>query len=401
MSYEILREIDTNKKFSGCSIGGAYSGEEGQESDLRLNVLSGLVARLKKTIEAADNFKKQRIPGSNQNVGVTFSGYDRTSKAPVVGPGAANTGGVKDLVKWHMQAQQNVMDGDRLNDEVIRVRRWITRQGAKLTVRGQVIWDVSHRRVEYDNDLQKQAMTKVTLRGGKMYTADGKLLDTSEMVTVFSGPGYAIYVLSKEGNIHVGSHSISHRHHSSLLAGSKTNCAGEMRVIQGELKHLSNKSGHYTPDVFNLLKMLQVLEDGGIAFNFSVESLGAGFQSVRYASVDDFMRTNMFDDENYRKSKAALARTQVVPANLASSQGDSFYYTRPGASTPSGGYVYSQPSIGNSPAPASSGGYMHYRQIQDTNAPASSPETVSYYVVSGPVSIPAGYNNVDLVIRYV
>ncbi len=402
MSYLILREIDSNPKFRSRNILGTYSGEEGVESDLRLNVLSGLVARLKKSNLAADEFKRQHIAGSNQAVGVAWSASDRTGKAPVVGPGQSGGGTVKDLVAWHTQAQRNVVEGDLLNAEVIRVRRWITRQGAKLTPQGQVIWSVSHRQVEYDHDLARQNMTKVEFRGGKMYTSAGKLLDTSEMVTVFSGPGYAIYVLSKEGNLHVGSHAISNRHHSSLLAGAATNCAGEMRVVNGELKHLSNKSGHYTPDAFNLLKMLQVLEDGGIPQTFTLESLGANFTSVRYASVDAFMRENLFDDNSYLLSKAALARTVVVPVVASAPQNSSggYYqpYSRPNFASAPNQNVYSKPNL--APDPAS--GYMHYSKPADVSGPeAPGTSTVTYYVTQGVGTTPAGYNNVDLVIRYV
>lgn len=70
--------------------------------------------------------------------------------------------------------------------------------------------------------------------------------------------------MSGENNIHVSSHSVGGRHHSSLLAGENVACAGEMEVRRGKLVTLSNKSGHYQPEPVYLTQVIRVLSDAGV-----------------------------------------------------------------------------------------------------------------------------------------
>jgi len=65
------------------------------------------------------------------------------------------------------------------------------------------------------------------------------------------------------------------------------------------LRHLSNKSGHYRPDVLNLVQVLAELQEGAIPFDFSVEQLNADKTSTRHDSADAFMRANHFDNRSY------------------------------------------------------------------------------------------------------
>jgi hypothetical protein len=66
--------------------------------------------------------------------------------------------------------------------------------------------------------------------------------------------------MSEEGSLHVDSHSVGYRHHSSLLAGKNVGSAGEMMVKQGKLVWISNKSGHYHPSVPHFLQVLHQLQ---------------------------------------------------------------------------------------------------------------------------------------------
>jgi hypothetical protein len=102
------------------------------------------------------------------------------------------------------------------------------------------------------------------------------------MVTHVSGPGYAIYVMSATGNIHVSSHSVGHRHHSSLLAGKAVAGAGELKCTKGQLTSLSNKSGHYRPEVRHLTQVLHQLLKNGVPPTFSMKVYPEGKQ---YASA--------------------------------------------------------------------------------------------------------------------
>jgi hypothetical protein len=172
-------------------------------------------------------------------------------------------GRVKSLVSFHETRAAIGPKSDSLSKKLIELRQWLSRQGAQLTRDGKVLWRQSEARVFWDTDLARQALTKVEIRGPRLFTSNGKPLDTRNMVTHFSGPGYAIYVMSQEGNLHVSTHSAGMRHHSSLLGGVAVAGAGELRVTDGVLLEISNKSGHYWPEPFHMVQVLkQLIEDG-------------------------------------------------------------------------------------------------------------------------------------------
>jgi hypothetical protein len=151
--------------------------------------------------------------------------------------------------------------------------------GAQVDDAGQIDWGFSHQTVVYDHALAAQDFTRVRFHGDKLYTDDAhtKPLDTTRMVTANMGPGYAIYVMSDTGSIHVSSHSVGNRHHSSLLAGGNVAGAGELQVHAGTLKWISNKSGHYFPEVAHFLQTIQRLMKNGVPLdNVRLNFLYAG-----------------------------------------------------------------------------------------------------------------------------
>ncbi len=93
---------------------------------------------------------------------------------------------------------------------------------------------------------------------------EGKPFDTAKLSTMFSGLGWAIYVMSPDGAIYSASHRVSAFHHSSFLAASDVAGAGEMQVVNGRLAAISNKSGHYTPGVIQLVQTLEELVSRGL-----------------------------------------------------------------------------------------------------------------------------------------
>jgi hypothetical protein len=266
MRFKILTEI-----------GQSYRNEEGTEGVRRM-ALAGLEQRLQMAYTTADqarDFARNRQVASNM---------------PAIGEGR-----VKALAAFHMAQQSKEVRADQMNAEVIRIRQWLHRQNASLTPDGKINWPKSIRMVVYDHQLAAQNISRITIRGSRLYTSDGKPLDTKNMVTHFSGPGYAIYVMSYEGNLHVSSHSVGHRHHSSLLAGGMVAGAGELRVSQGQMLWISNKSGHYRPDVFHLLQTLHALWMRGMQLNFQIQfhsSLGTRL----YANMIEFINDQGFDD---------------------------------------------------------------------------------------------------------
>jgi hypothetical protein len=258
-------------------IGEHYQHEEGTEGVRRL-ALGGLEQRLKLAYTNSDKAKE-------------FA----TTKQVATNLPAVGGGRVKALAAFHLKQQTKEVDADKANAEVIRIRQWLHRQNASLSPEGKIIWPKSTRTVMYDHDLRERNISKITARGGLLCTADGKPLDTRSMVTHFSGPGYAIYVMSREGNLHVSSHSVGHRHHSSLLAGGAVSGAGELKVNKGQLVWISNKSGHYCPDVFHLLQTLHSLYVQRVPLNFPIQFLSKT-GVVNYQNMVEFVNAQGFDD---------------------------------------------------------------------------------------------------------
>jgi hypothetical protein len=282
--------------------GHGYSSEVGTEGE-RQDYLRALENRLQANLTLAKTFAATSgaVP------------HPVASNLPGVGAGR-----VRELVKFHQQQQDNTTKGDLLNAEVIRVRQWIFRQSASLTPEGKIIWPKSHRVVEYDTQLAQRELTRVEFRGGMLYMTNGKPLDTTQMVTAFSGPGYAIYVMSMEGHIHVSSHAVGYRHHSSMLAGGYVAGAGELQVKAGRLVWLSNKSGHYQPDVFLLIEVLHQLQVSAVPMTFQIQLHPA---MKTYPSVHAFMVDNGFDNDTFECDQILMTYEEyLTPAFFRSNQ---------------------------------------------------------------------------------
>ncbi len=177
---------------------------------------------------------------------------------------------------------------------VAKRKAWLERMGARLLANNTIDWGFSARTVVYDNSPLLQNTTRVRTKAGRIFLDDActKPLETRQMVTANMGPGYCIYVMSQRGEIHVSSHSVGDRHHSSLLAGANVAGAGEMQVWDGQLKWISNKSGHYFPECEHFLQTLHSfqkkgVELGGVKVGFLFQ--GSPKQGVPYASVPVFL----------------------------------------------------------------------------------------------------------------
>ena len=93
---------------------------------------------------------------------------------------------------------------------------------------------------------------------------DGEPFDTARSTSKAAGPGFAIFVMSETGRFYAGSHKVGLFHHSSLLGSEDAACGGEMKATAGTLEHITNKSGHYTPDPVYLRQALGELARGGV-----------------------------------------------------------------------------------------------------------------------------------------
>lgn len=214
-----------------------------------------------------------------------------------------------DLTKRREDAERLVRD---LQTKIEAVKAKLARQGGTLLPNGDIDWIQTTRQVVYDNTAAAQGLTQLHSSGGFLYTnaAHTTKFDTTTMVTAFGGRGWAIYVMSETGNVHASPHSVGHRHHSSLLGGANVAGAGEMRVLQGKLVHISNKSGHYAPAAAHFVQVLYVLRKRGVSlFNTKITFKTAAGQQD-FNSVDAFMAslvaTGMETDFDFGKMMSYL-----------------------------------------------------------------------------------------------
>ena len=198
--------------------------------------------------------------------------------------------------------------------QVDNLKRKLQRMGAQIDNNNQIDWGFSHRIVVYDGTAALQAATRLRVHNGRLFSDDAHLqpFDTRLLVTANKGPGFAIYVMSKNGNIHASPHSVGHRHHSSLLAGANVAGADEMKVHAGQLKWISNKSGHYFPATEHFLQTLHSLMKKGVNLDqVQVEFLSPN--AMPYASVPGFLAAKQAEaggvnDFEYSKMMAMLTQ---------------------------------------------------------------------------------------------
>ncbi|MDB6106462.1 MAG: hypothetical protein JWO52_6461 [Gammaproteobacteria bacterium] len=241
------------------------------------------------------------------------------ARAAVLAPGANK---VRELVKFH-QASQSATATDaaivaatrKVND----YRRWLTQQGVKTDKDGNLT-AVEYRVVVYDKTADVQAMTQIHFQSGRLFTdaACRRPLDTTEMLTHTSGPGKAIYIMSAAGNIHVSSHVVGNRHHSSLLKGAPVACGGELEVKSGQLVWLSNKSGHYAPQVPHLLQTIHQLDKKQVPMDFRLTVLP---DNVQYPNVGAFLAKLKLNEEPDYELGKLMAYPQLMDSNVLASNG--------------------------------------------------------------------------------
>ena len=270
-------------------IGSSYSAEEGT-SPHREDFLNSLASQYRTAVMQLKVARENAAKPADYGVAAGTPGRVKAQAAKL-----ANLEATQAATKTAL---------NQAIDKVARAERYLKRMGATLISNpddpkfGQIDWGFTTQTVVYDKQLEAQGKTRLRFSGGRLFLDDAfrEPFDTRPMVTANMGPGYAIYVMSQTGSIHVSSHSVGHRHHSSLLAGQNVAGAGEMQVWNGTLKWISNKSGHYFPEIEHLMQTLHSLTKKGVPLDnvrLSFLFKGSPAKGQPYASVQAFMNAKL------------------------------------------------------------------------------------------------------------
>jgi hypothetical protein len=131
-------------------------------------------------------------------------------------------------------------------------------------VPGNTIWDNSYVRYLTEDERKPYALT---FRDGYIWNADGNLFDTTDAVSLHSDVARAIFVMDADGNFYAAKdHRTGEFHHSSLVAGAPVAAAGELEVVGGVLRVISDRSGHYRPRSVHTAQAIDRLEKNNIPF---------------------------------------------------------------------------------------------------------------------------------------
>jgi hypothetical protein len=96
--------------------------------------------------------------------------------------------------------------------------------------------------------------------------SDGSLFDTQAATSLHSDEGgRAIFVMDENGNLYASNHQeIGLFHHSTLGNGRPAAAAGEIRVVNGRIDHLTAASGHYRPGAAQMQQLTNELGRHGV-----------------------------------------------------------------------------------------------------------------------------------------
>jgi hypothetical protein len=112
---------------------------------------------------------------------------------------------------------------------------------------------------------------------------------TRTLQTVFSGRGWAIFVVDTDDLIFMYEQVQGRFHHSSFLSGAPVRCAGEIVVNHGHVKVVTAKSGHYMPTTLqmqHLVRTFPQLPDDAIIRPDMLDEVGGN--KPKFFRIKDF-----------------------------------------------------------------------------------------------------------------
>lgn len=117
--------------------------------------------------------------------------------------------------------------------------------------------------VDYDGEGQRSERF-VDIKDGKMYAMSlDRHLNLSRDPITTPDEGWAFVIDSAE-NIYVYKHSTGKVHHSTATAGRPVVCAGMIKLEEGQVVYVTDKSGHYRPTPRHMLAALRIMNKKGV-----------------------------------------------------------------------------------------------------------------------------------------
>lgn len=122
-------------------------------------------------------------------------------------------------------------------------------------------------RLKIESGLLLRRGDAFTTKGMESHWASAEIKASTPLMTDW-GPrfeaGSAMYVMDPQGVLYAGSSKNTRFHHSSLTSGGPVAGAGELSVAGGKLTRITNSSGHYRPDLVNMVYVLSELAQQGV-----------------------------------------------------------------------------------------------------------------------------------------
>lgn len=115
-------------------------------------------------------------------------------------------------------------------------------------------------------DVEQRDMMRILIRKGKFVTPEGELFDTNTSISKFK-KGFAAFTLNVNGEISVFQHRLQEVNgvaHSSMNSAMPVFCAGDVKIENGKLLTITDRSGHYAPSLYNIYNALNYFKKRGI-----------------------------------------------------------------------------------------------------------------------------------------
>lgn len=167
-------------------------------------------------------------------------------------------------------------------------------------------------RVTYLSSVEREQRL-LTVQDGILTDSNNQLATTASRKTENFGDGTATFVVSPGGKLYIGQHIAAKEYHSTLLAGGSARCAGMIKINEGQIEWITNKTGHYRTSNAELVAELLRLQNQGI----DLSNTKARF--IVY--VDNKMK---FEDYNAPQLLAALAAHNANNLDLTAKAGIQF-----------------------------------------------------------------------------